>query len=151
MSSRLLFSIKKWRENAEEEGPTWLNSLESLSIRCRLELPSICTMVDSLFRRIILSMTTTTNSLTARVLWARNLWSIPQRNWLLCSHVPSEFWTLLGKLCLTPTTPGISVPTQKETLEAAVTSPESSHGTRSKYQRPKVSPTFFLQQLSRSR
>ncbi|KAK7696887.1 hypothetical protein SLS64_014115 [Diaporthe eres] len=36
-------------------------------------------------------------------------------------------------------------------LEAAATSPGSSRGTGSTYQRPRVSPTFFLQQLSRSR
>lgn len=36
-------------------------------------------------------------------------------------------------------------------LEAAVTLPASLSGTRSTYQRPRVSPTFFLQQLSRNR
>ncbi|KAJ0123975.1 hypothetical protein J7T55_012448 [Diaporthe amygdali] len=36
-------------------------------------------------------------------------------------------------------------------LEAAVTASASSSGTRLTYQRPRVSPTFFLQQLSRSR
>lgn len=38
-----------------------------------------------------------------------------------------------------------------DVLEAAVTPPESSSGTGSPYQRPRVSPMFFLQQLSRSR
>lgn len=38
-----------------------------------------------------------------------------------------------------------------DVLEAAVTPPESSSGTGSPFQRPRVSPMFFLQQLSRSR